>query len=239
LMETDLKKGAQLDLAIQRQERRLPLLASWRYGQGKAIALTMDLEGRWSRNWIQWNGLQPFWNRLIDWMAPPVEDLVPVHEARVSIAENRAVLDLTVYEETAANSQYRFSISGRGSKADGSLVRLAPGHYQAVLPASEPGDYRIDIVEDRGGRRIPFPPVGYSLPYPLASELPRAEFNTRLLARMAEATGGQINPSGASAGNLSTVTKTYASLKAPLIIAACVMLLLEIFLRKLAFGEPD
>lgn len=239
LMETDLKKGAQLDLAIQRQERRLPLLASWRYGQGKAIALTMDLEGRWSRHWIQWNGLQPFWNRLIDWMAPPVEDLVPVHEARVSIAENRAVLDLTVYEETAANSQYRFSISGRGSKADGSLVRLAPGHYQAVLPVSESGDYRIDIVEDRGGRRIPFPPVGYSLPYPLTSELPRAEFNTRLLARMAEATGGQINPSGANSRNLGTVITTYASLKAPLIIAACVILLLEIFLRKLAFGEPD
>src|SRR4026208_2001168 len=35
IMETDLKRGAQLDLSIQRQERRLPLLASWRYGQGK------------------------------------------------------------------------------------------------------------------------------------------------------------------------------------------------------------
>ena len=239
LMESELKKGAQLDLAIQRQERRLPLLASWRYGQGKAIALTMDLEGRWSRNWIQWSGLQPFWNRLIEWMAPPVEDLVPAHEARVSIAENRAVLDLTVYEETAANSQYRFSISGKGGKADGALVRLAQGHYQAVIPASEPGDYRIDIVEDRGGRRIPFPPVGYSLAYPLASELPRAEFNTRLLARIAEATGGQINPSGGSARSLSTVTKSYVPLKAPLIIGACALLLLEILLRKLAFGEPD
>ena len=238
-METDLKKGAQMDLMVQRQDRRLPLLASWRYGQGKSIALTMDLEGRWSRNWISWGSLQGFWNRLLEWLVPVEENLVPAHEARVSFSENRSVLDLSVYEEAGANSHYRFTMGGKSGKSEGVLTKLAPGHYQAVLPASEPGDYRIDILEDRGGRRIAFPPVGYTLSYSLNSEVPRPYFNTRLLARMAEATGGEINPRSNEAQSRISASKSYSPLKQPLIILAFCLFLLEVALRKLAFAEPD
>jgi hypothetical protein len=238
-METDLKKGAQMDLMVQRQDRRLPLMASWRYGQGKSIALTMDLEGRWSRNWIPWGGLQGFWNRLLEWLVPVEENLVPAHEARVTFSENRSVLDLSVYEEAGANSYYRFTMTGKSGKSEGTLSKLAPGHYQAVLPASEPGDYRIDILEERGGRRIAFPPVGYRLSYPLNSELSRPDFNTRLLARMAEATGGAINPKSNEAQNSISISQSYSPLRQPLIILAFCLFLLEVALRKLAFAEPD
>ena len=239
LMETDVKRGARTDLMVQRREQRMPLLASWAYGQGKSIALTMDLEGRWSRNWIPWAGLQSFWNRILEWMIPVEENPVPAHEARVSFSENRSILELAIYEEAGANSYYRFSMNGKSGKSDGTLTKLAPGHYQAVLPASEPGDYRIDITEDRGGRRIPFPPVGYTLSYSLNSELPRPDFNTPLLTRLAEATGGEINPKPTDAQIRTSVSKTLSPLKQPLIIAAFCLLLLEIALRKLAFAEPD
>jgi Mg-chelatase subunit ChlD len=238
-METDLKRNAQMDLAISKTDRRLPLLASWRYGKGKSIALTTDLEGRWSRNWIPWSGLQGFWGRLFDWLNPPEENLIPAHEVRVSYGENGAVLDLSIYDEVSANSQYRFTIHNQAIKADGALNRLAPGHYQAVLPVAQRGDYRIDIVEERGGRRVPFPPVGYSLSYDLNSELPRAEFNHRLLSRMAQATGGEINPSSVPNQISTTVTKTYEPVKQPFIILAFCLFLLEIALRKFAFAEPD
>jgi putative glutamine amidotransferase len=238
-MDTELKKTARQDLTILRSERRWPLLASWHYGKGKSIALTTDLEGRWSRNWIQWGGLQSFWGRLFDWLNPPEENLVPAHDLRVSYSENRAVLDLSIYEDASANSQYRFLINGKSTKAQGSLVKLAPGHYQAVLPVSERGDYRIDLTEERGGRRIPFPAVGYTLAYDLNSEVPRPEFNTRLLSRLAEATGGEINPRALQAQGPVAVTKTYAPIKQPFIILAFCLFLFEIGLRKFAFSEPD
>ncbi len=225
-METDLKRNAQMDLAISKTDRRLPLLASWHYGKGKSIALTTDLEGRWSRNWIPWSGLQGFWGRLFDWLNPPEENLVPAHEVRVSYGENGAVLD-------------RFTINNQAAKAEGSLNQLAPGHYQAVLPVTRRGDYRIDIVEERGGRRVPFPPVGYSLSYDLNSELPRAEFNHRLLSRMAQATGGEINPRSVPNQISTSVTKTYEPIKQPFIILAFCLFLLEIALRKFVFAEPD
>jgi len=238
-METELKKNAQEDLAIVRQERRLPLLASWRYGRGKSIALTTDLEGRWSRNWIQWGSLQAFWGRLFDWLSPPEQNLIPTHEVRVNYAETGPILDLSIYDEASANSPYKFVVNGNGVKRDGTLRRLAPGHYQSQLPVSQMGDYRIDITEDRTGRPISFPPIGYTLSYDVGSEIPRPEFNQQLLTRLAEATGGEINPRSVESQPKTSVIKTYQPIKQPLIILALCLFFLEIVLRKLAYSEPD
>lgn len=238
-METELKKNAQEDLTIVRQERRLPLLASWRYGRGKSIALTTDLEGRWSRNWIPWGGLQAFWGRLLDWLSPPEENLIPAHEVRVNYAERGPILDLSIYDEASANSQYKFMINGKGIKRDGILKRIAPGHYQTQLPVSQTGDYRIDITEDRNGRPISLPPIGYTLSYDVASEIPRPEFNHQLLTRLAEATGGEVNPRSLESQPKTSVTKTYQPVKQPLIILVLCLFLLEVGLRKLAYREPD
>jgi hypothetical protein len=107
------------------------------------------------------------------------------------------------------------------------------------LPIAEAGSYRVDLTEDRGGRRISFPPVGYSLAYDSTSELPRSEFNLRLLARMAEATGGEINPDPAERITTRSLTKSYQPVRQPLIILAVALLLLEITLRRFIFNEPD
>ena len=69
-MDTEVKRGAQADLIIPRDDRRAPLLASWRYGKGKSVAFTSDLEGRWTRNWVPWDGLQGLWGRILNGSAP-------------------------------------------------------------------------------------------------------------------------------------------------------------------------
>lgn len=238
-METEVKRGAQLDLFVAKPDRRAPLLASWRYGRGKAIALTTDLEGRWSRNWIPWGGLQGFWAKLLDWLSPTEENLVPAHEARVSFAGDRAVLDLSIFDDSGANSQYRYAISGKMEKYSGSLAKLAPGHYQATLPITNPGDYRIDLTEDRGGRRIAFPPLGYMFGYTQKTEMPRPEFNTRLLSRMAQATGGEVAPKLLDKLTKSSVSRSYQPLRQGFMILAFSLFLLEVAMRKFAFAEPD
>jgi uncharacterized membrane protein len=238
-METEVKRGAQLDLMIPRDDRRAPLLASWRYGRGKAVALTTDLESRWSRNWISWAGLQGFWGKVLEWINPKDEVEIPVHEARVSFTNNRSMLDLSVYEDSSANSQFRYSLTGKGAKTEGTLAKLAPGHYQAIMPITLAGSYRIDLIEERGGRRIPFPPIGYSLAYDLSTELPRSDFNTGLLIRMAETTGGEINPKPWDGARTVGLTRVYHPVRQPLIILALALLLLEIAFRRFVFGEAD
>jgi len=237
-METDLKRGAHLDLMIPRDDRKAPLLASWQYERGKSIALTTDLEGRWSRNWIQWNELQNFWGKILDWLRPS-EEPIPLHEARVSLSASQPVLELFAYEEASADSQFRFSVIGKSGRSEGTLRKLAPGHYQAELPISVPGDYRIEFTEERRGRRIAYPPIGYTLPYDRESEIARPEFNTNLLIQLAQATGGEINPESSDKFQKQDVTRNYQPMRQPLIVLAFVLFLLEIAARKLLLSEID
>ncbi|HXG50246.1 MAG TPA: VWA domain-containing protein [candidate division Zixibacteria bacterium] len=235
-IETELKKGASLDLSTPRNGRKLPLMASWRYGKGKSVALTMDMEGRWSRNWIPWGGLTGFWGKILGWLQPPVET-VPPHEARINVVQDRAVLDLYVYDEASLESRFSFVVNGKGVRTDGSLKRVAPGHYQTQLPLRSRGDYRIDIAEERRGMRRIYPPIGYTLPYDLLHELPRNQPNLPLLTELAEATGGELNPSKAPRRAEAAVIHSYQPLRSPLIAAVFALFLLEVAVRRLIYAE--
>jgi hypothetical protein len=155
----------------------------------------------------------------------------------VGLSANRPLLDLFLYEDTGADSQFRFVVIGNRVKVEGVMQKLAAGHYQATLPLSTPGDYRIEITEDRRGRHVAYPPIGYSLPYELDNELPRPDFNLPLLSALAQSSGGEINPRFVEASEKQQVTNTFRPLHQPLIIWAGVLFLLEIVARKLFFPE--
>jgi Ca-activated chloride channel family protein len=237
-METELKRRAHADLVISRESRKLPLLASWRYGRGKTAALTMDLEGRWSRNWIRWNGLQSFWDKLTDWLGPAKEP-IPAHELRATLTANRPVLDFYLYEESSSESQFRFSLIGKDSKHEGAFKKLARGHFQTSLPIAKPGDYRLEITEERDGRRNRFSKAGYTLPYDLSGEVPQPSFNLALLNQLARISGGEINPSTAKSFEKQSVTKTYRHMREYLIALAACLFFLEIVFRRLVLAEMD
>jgi uncharacterized membrane protein len=238
-METELKRNAHLDLAIAREERKAPLMASWQFGRGKSLVWTTDLDGSWSRSWIQWQDLQRFWGKVFTWLRPEQEP-VPSHEARVSVSEHQPILDLFVYEDASLDSRFRFSITGKGGKSDGSLKKLAAGHFQAALPISAPGDYHIELTEERKNRQIPYPSIGYTLSsYIFDSEIPRPEFNNSLLAKLAQGTGGEINPKPSDTMRNQELSSSYKPVRQPLIVMAFLLFLLEVALRKLLFTEPD
>jgi Ca-activated chloride channel homolog len=237
-METELKRGAHADLVLSRENRKLPLLASWRYGRGKTAALTMDLEGRWSRNWIQWNGLQGFWDKIMDWLGPARES-IPAHELRVTLAANQPVLDLYIYEESSSESQFRFLLIGRESKQEGILKKLARGHFQTSLPIGKSGDYRLELTAERDGRRIPFSKAGYTLPYDLNVEMPQPSFNLPLLNQLAKVSSGEVNPSIVKSFEKQSLTKTYRQTRGYFIALAACLFFLEIVFRRLVLAEVD
>ncbi|HEX9146575.1 MAG TPA: hypothetical protein VGA09_20075, partial [Candidatus Binatia bacterium] len=210
---------------------------SWHYGRGKSLAWTTDLDGRWSRSWIQWQELQKFWDKVFAWLRP-AEEPIPAHEARVSVAEYQPMLDLYVYEEASVNSRFRFSLSGKGAKSDGTLKKLADGHFQTALPIHAPGDYRIEVTEERKNRQISYPPIGYTLSYLFDSEIPRREFNNNLLAKLARSTGGEINPESSQTNRNREFSSTSQPIKQPLIVVAFLLFIFEVALRKLFFMEP-
>jgi Mg-chelatase subunit ChlD len=237
-VETDLKKGAHLDLMIAQQQKRNPLLASWKYGNGKAVAFTTDLQGGGTRDWIRWSELEKFWNSIFNWLRPIKENVLPPHEIRINVAEDRPVLDLYLYAQESAESVFRFSYSGKGHRGEGALKKLAAGHYQTVLPFATPGDYRIELTEDKRGQKGAYPPLGYTLAFNPRAEIPRGYVNLRLLEKLAHASGGEINPDKQLAASRENVSRTVRPLRSPLILLIAVLFLLEVFMRRFVLGLP-
>ena len=236
-IETELKRGAQLDLSIAKEGRKAPLLASWRYGRGKTVALTTDLEGRWSRTWIQWASLPEFWEKVLEWIRPSGDTPIPVHEARISLSGTQPILDLYIFEETASESQFRFAASGNGTKTEGILKRIAAGHFQVALPILPPGEYRIDLLEERKGRQIAYPPVGFTATYDPKRELSRPDVNLALLTRLAEISGGEINPKFIEKVERQHTTATHQPIRGPLLALAFALFMVEVAVRRLFLGE--
>ena len=171
-------------------------------------------------------------------MRPP-EEPIPSHEARVSVAEHQPILDLFVYEEASLNSRFRFSLVGKGAKSEGALKKLADGHFQAALPIHARGDYRIEITEDRKNGQISYPPIGYTLSSTFDSELPRRGFHNDLLAKLANSTGGEINPRSLDTPKNREISSSSKPMRQPLIASAFLLFLFEVALRKLFFAEPN
>jgi hypothetical protein len=44
-----------------------PLLATWQYGLGRAVAWTSDATGRWAADWVRWTGFPTFWAQTVAW----------------------------------------------------------------------------------------------------------------------------------------------------------------------------
>ena len=229
--ESEIKKGAHLDLMIPRPEKKVPLLALWNYRKGKAVAFTTDLHGRWTRDWIQWPQLEKFWARIFEWLLPPKETLPP-HEVRINLEQDRPVLDFYLYGEGDGGSLFRYSYSGKGSAGEGVLRRLASGHYQTELPFSIPGEYRVALTEERRGRKISYPSLGYTLPFDPKVEAPRDGFNVALLERLAKTTGGEINPRGVEGVRSEETIRAANSLRSKLIFLVLILFLSEIIFRR-------
>ena len=229
--ETEIRKGSQQDVMVRGQEKGSPLLASWRYGKGRSVAFTADLQGHWTKEWIQWKGLEKFWGKVFEWLRPPPKNPLPPHEVRINLLKNQPVLDLFLYGEETNGSVFRYSFTGKGTKGKGIMKRLALGHYQTSLPISAPGDYRIELLEERHGKKFPYPQLGYTLAFDPKSEIPQDRYNLSLLERLARTTAGTINP---VVDELKTeeVIQTSTPLRIYLILLATALFLLEIFFRR-------
>jgi hypothetical protein len=236
-VESEIKKGARLELVLPHDGTTSPLLASWRYGRGKAVVFTGDQAGRWSKDWIPWTGLERFWGKIFDWLAPERETLPP-HEVRLNLVDEQPVLDFYLYSQEFDGNVFRYSYSGpKGDRGEGLLKRRAPGHYQSGLPLITPGDYRIEIKEERRGQLVGYPVAGFTLPVKAKGDIYKDEFNLPLLDQIAHSSGGAFNsrPDPAPTTGYSGAKVTF--LRSYFIFLAALVFLAEVFLRRFFLGE--
>jgi uncharacterized membrane protein len=236
-VESELKKGARLDLTLPHEGTTPPLLASWRYGKGKTAVFTADQAGRWSKDWIPWGGLERFWGKVFDWLAPERE-ILPAHEARINLVDEQPVLDFYLYSQEFDGNVFRYSYSGpQTAQVEGLLKRQAPGHYQSRLPFTTTGDYRIEIKEERRGGIVGYPIAGFTLPVKAKGDVYKDGFNLPLLDQIAHSSGAAFNSGPDQAPTMGYSGAKMTFLRPYFMFLAALVFLLEVFFRRFFIGE--
>ena len=187
LVETELKRGARLDVATP---DATPLLASWSYGEGRSVAFATDASGRWSDPWIRWNEWSRLWGSIVGWLVPEGAET----DAAYAVGYDDGVLTVvyTRFDEDPAGALTATLRGPGGSETESALERVAPGHFRASFPTRTPGDYRIELKGPRGP--LTRPSLGYTLAESETAERPRERPNRALLDELARRTGGVPDP---------------------------------------------
>jgi len=234
-VSTTLKPGATLDVYVNREGQREPLIASTRHGAGKTLAVTTDAGGRWASPWVRNSIFAAVWDRILEWMTPPATN-VPKFDVAMGYREGRIALKLTDYDPDAA--QALALVGARVLRPDGSredlvLSQSALGELTGSFAAPEAGNYYIEMTSGQAGKERPFPPLAYTVSPAAFAELPRQRPNYDLLEHLAAATGGRLNPEISELKMARPEFKHSESFAQQLLALAMLLLIAEAIVRRL------
>lgn len=178
-----------------------PILARWRVGLGWTLAWTSDVKARWAVEWLRWPGFEKFWGQMVR------EHMRQKHQRELDMradivgGELRASVDAFTPDERFENG-LTSSLVIRGPEPKGEektleMRQTAPGRYEVRAPLDRYGSFllRVDhrrAQPDGSDKTVAVSHGHVSNPYP--REYASFEPDREALARMAEATGGVLEP---------------------------------------------
>jgi len=235
-VSTELKPGADLSLFVNSNGQRNPIIASWKAGAGKTLAVTTDASGRWSSLWVQDGVFEPVWNRLLGWLAP--HNAVPQNfGVALGCRSGRIQVNLTDYSPNSAISNAPVNAivtAPDGAKYSIALSREAPGELSGSIEAPRAGTYNIELISPHVADHS-FPPLAYTVSPAVYAEVPRSAPNYGLLENLAAATGGKLNPASDQLSLSRPKFEQTTSLSSWLMLCGMVLVIAEVLVRRLTF----
>ncbi len=211
-----------------------PLLVRWQRGKGWVYVFASDIKNKWARRWLAWLDFAPFWRQLVkDAMPEEEKETVFPIQLTAQRRELRIGVDAVLPDGTFALGVIsKASVLGpSGEKQEVTLTSVAPGRYEAVVPATAFGVYKVDVVHEKDGKKVAISSGRGAYPYPeehlaFAPDLSR-------VAQMSDATGGIKNPTPATLFATGGESTTFSSpaWHFPLYLVL-LALALDVFLRR-------
>lgn len=231
---TTPKPDADLAITVTDGEgETMPLLATWRYGNGQVLSLTTQGVGAWSERWVD----MPEYPKML---ADTLRAFLPSTQTPgFNLAAQRRGDEVLVRLDAlddVGNPLSGLEPSGEalalGQAEDAlplafRLVETGPGRYEGSFPATESGIYEIAAASaDQVAKRRLF--IGY--PAALDPGMPRQNFDL-----LASATGGRVL-NAADSAFVDVPTRLAALPGWPLWTAMALMLfMVDLFVR---YGNP-
>lgn len=212
-----------------------PLLARWQYGSGRSVAWTSDLTGKWSRDWVNWPSYAGVFTDMVKWTFPQFS--ASPFEVNTSVRGNEVQFEVTAEGETPPEELEATVVGESLQEKKVPLVQSSPGVYQGTMLADEAGSFLVHLNGKSGGKKvdggtgtglvIPFSPE-----YRLLNDQPLEK-----LSKLAETTGGRVLDWNKPEAAFHFAARFYPSphaLERPLLIAALLLWIADIAIRRLA-----
>lgn len=209
-----------------------PLLTTWQYGLGRAVAFTSDATGRWGRSWVQWPDFPKFWAQTIRWTI--LDRSESAVQARVT---QRGDQTMIVADLPTARANEEVKLNATVIDADGKtqlvpLAQTAPGRYEAEANLDQSGSYFVRVAPSEVNDSVGDATLAYVKPY--SNEYSPANVNGEdLLKTWSALGGGELLASPAQAFELSAPAAASRTDLSPfLMMLATLLLPLDIGVRR-------
>lgn len=218
-----------------------PVLATWQYGLGKAVAFTSDARQRWAAAWLPWAGYSKFWAQSVRWSmrqssSDNLQTLVDIDKGKGKISIE--AIDPKGNFLNFLDPKARLVAPDMKSQ-DLSLDQTGPGRYEATFDARQLGTYLANIRTKQGGKETS-QITGAVLPY--SPEYNAIGTNDFLLGQLSDTANGD-RFSLSDAGKVFTRPRLPAraprDIWLPLLALAALLFPLDVAVRRLMWGETE
>ncbi|ALC91008.1 hypothetical protein AM500_15345 [Bacillus sp. FJAT-18017] len=222
------KTRATVPILSQKED---PVLAEWQYGLGKTLAFTSDVTGKWSGDWARWEGWPAFLNQIVSASLPQYDS----EPFSVSVAKEGGETLVTLKSASTEVFPVEASLlSETGTSVDANMKLVAPGEYELSFP-SKPGMYYLSLKQTGKKGEVQMYRTGFSVPY--SNEFLLEGTNRNFLKELASIGGGKELTSAKDAFRpLKNLPKEKQPISEYLLLAAFLVLVLEIFIRRFGVG---
>jgi hypothetical protein len=241
---TTAKDSAQTILISDQKD---PILASWQYGLGRAVAWTSDATGRWSKNWVSWDNFVRFWAQMVR----STINTGAQSNVEVRVNQNGAQTSVTVDAQTQAGAflnglTMAVNVVGpEGTTQAITLTQVAPGQYiGSFVPTSE-GAYLIraagsDPAQPAGAVPAVAQTAGWVMSY--SPEYESLTPNPDFLTQLAGLANGHVlgkDPAEIYLHNLPAPRAAAQPAWPILLLLAALLLPVDIAVRRFVVGRAD
>jgi hypothetical protein len=187
---TTRKPQADLHLVVPDEKQEpVPLFASWRYGNGRVVALTTQGAGAWTREWQAMAEYPLLWSQTLRHVFPGLgEGLFP----RLTRCGDEVEVDVDALNQEGAPREglkVTASLAEIGGAPDAAVSvvvnEVSPGRYRGRFTLDRAGEFNLRTVADQTTAERPL-----LVAYPALYEFTRADLVR--LAALAEVTGGRV-----------------------------------------------
>jgi len=234
---TTAKAGAEQVLISHWED---PVLATWRYGLGRAAAFTSDTNPRWAQQWLNWRDFNKFWSQLTRWTlrSGSNENL----SATVTRRDGHGEVTIEAIDSKGAfinllDTQVGV-VSPNRERSVIELEQIAPGRYRGKFPAAQEGVYLVGMAQRLDNSELGSQLSGLVVPY--AQELRELGVDETALKEISGMTGG---------GAISTPQDVFQKDRRPfrasvqllpwLVALAALILIIEIAMRRMRSGISE